>query len=147
MNKKIILLVEDNPDDIKLTQRAFNKSKIVENISLEVVINGNEALDFLFGEGAYSYRNTKLMPAVILLDLNLPSINGFQVLERIRSDERTKLIPVIILTSSKEEQDIKKAYALGANSYIRKPVDFKKFSETAQQLGLYWVELNEAPQN
>ena len=147
MNKKIILLVEDNPDDIKLTQRAVNKSKIVENISLEVVINGNEALDFLFGEGAYSYRNTKLMPAVILLDLNLPSINGFQVLERIRSDERTKLIPVIILTSSKEEQDIKKAYALGANSYIRKPVDFKKFSETAQQLGLYWVELNEAPQN
>jgi two-component system response regulator len=147
MNERIILLVEDNPDDIKLTQRAFNKSKIAEKISLKVVINGNEALDFLFGEGAYSDRNTKQMPSVILLDLNLPRIDGFQVLERIRSDERTKLIPVIILTSSKEERDIKRAYTLGANSYIRKPVDFKKFSETAQQLGLYWVELNEIPNN
>jgi two-component system response regulator len=147
MDERIILLVEDNPDDIKLTQRAFNKSKIAEKISLEVAINGEEALDFLFGKGLYSHRNKKLIPVVILLDLNLPRINGLQVLERIRSDERTKLIPVIVLTSSKEQQDVKKAYALGANSYIRKPVDFEKFSEVAQQLGLYWVELNEAPPN
>jgi two-component system response regulator len=145
MKEKIILLVEDNPDDIKLTQRAFNKSKIEEKINIEVARNGDEALDFLFGEGAYIYRNTRNMPALILLDLNLPRINGFQILERIRADKRTKLIPVIILTSSKEEEDIKKAYALGANSFIHKPVDFKKFSNAAQQLGLYWVGLNESP--
>lgn len=145
MNEKIILLVEDNPDDIKLTQRAFNKSKISEKISIEVARNGDEALDFLFGKGTYIYRNTKVMPAVILLDLNLPRMSGFQVLERIRADKRTKLIPVIILTSSKEEQDIKKAYELGANSYIRKPVVFEKFSDVAQRLGLYWTDLNEPP--
>ena len=147
MNERIILLVEDNPDDIELTQRAFNKNKIAEKISLEVVRNGDDALDFLFREGAYIYRNTSVMPTVILLDLNLPRINGFQVLERIRADKRTELIPVIILTSSNEEQDIKKAYALGANSYIRKPVDFKKFRDVAQQMGLYWVVLNEPPPN
>jgi two-component system response regulator len=145
MKEKTILLVEDNPDDIKLTQRAFSKSKITEQINLEVVRNGNDALDFLFGSGTYVNRDIKMIPAVILLDLNLPRINGFEVLERIRSDGRTRLIPVIILTSSKEEQDIKKAYGLGANSYIRKPVDFKKFSDVAQQLGLYWVGLNEPP--
>ena len=145
MNQKIILLVEDNLDDIKLTQRAFSKSKIADKINLEVVRNGNDALDFLFGEGAYTYRDRRFMPTVILLDLNLPKINGLQVLERIRADKRTKLIPVIILTSSKEEQDIKKAYEIGANSYIRKPVDFKKFSDATQQLGLYWVGLNESP--
>ncbi|PNX49761.1 MAG: two-component system response regulator [Thermoplasmata archaeon M9B1D] len=145
MKEKIILLVEDNPDDIKLTQRAFNKSKIEEKISIEIARSGDEALDFLFCEGAFIYRNIRVMPALILLDLNLPRINGFQVLESIRADKRTRLIPVIILTSSKEEQDIKKAYALGANSYIRKPVDFKKFSDAAQQLGLYWVVLNEPP--
>ena len=145
MNQRIILLVEDNPDDVKLTQRAFNKSKFAEKISLEIVNNGNDAFDFLFGEGAYIYRNTKFMPVVILLDLNLPRINGFQVLERIRADKRTKLIPVIVLTSWNEEHDIKKAYVLGANSYIRKPVDFKKFSIVALQMGLYWVGLNEPP--
>jgi two-component system response regulator len=145
MEEIIILLIEDNPDDVKLTQRAFDRSKIADKISLEVVRSGSEALDFLFGEGAYIYRNTRIMPAVILLDLNLPRIDGFQVLERIRSDKRTNLIPVVILTSSKEETDIKKAYLLGANSYIRKPVDFNKFSDTAQQLGLYWVDLNEPP--
>ena len=145
MNEKIILLVEDNPDDIKLTQRAFKKSKFSDKIILEVVNNGYAALDFLFGQGAYIYRNTKLMPVVILLDLNLPKMNGFQVLEHIRADKRTKLIPVIILTSSKEEQDIKKAYEGGANSYIRKPVDFEKFSDAAQRLGLYWTDLNELP--
>ena len=147
MNEKIILLVEDNPDDIKLTQRAFKKSKFSDKIILEVVNNGYAALDFLFGQGAYIYRNTKLMPVVILLDLNLPKMNGFQVLERIRADERTKLIPVIILTSSKEEMDIKKAYTLGANSYILKPIDFKKFIDIAKQMGLYWVILNELPYN
>ncbi len=143
MSQKIILLIEDNADDIKLTQRAFNKSKIADKISLEVVGNGNDALDFLFCEGAYIYRDKKVVPTVILLDLNLPKINGFQILRRIRADKRTKLIPVIILTSSKEEQDIKNAYMLGANSYIRKPIDFKKFSDVAQQLGLYWIDLNE----
>jgi two-component system response regulator len=145
MREITILLVEDNPDDIKLTQRAFSKSKITEQINLEVARNGNDALDFLFGNITHVKRDTKAMPAVILLDLNLPGINGLEVLERIRSDGRTRLIPVIILTSSKEEQDIKKAYGLGANSYIRKPVDFKKFSDVAQQLGLYWVGLNEPP--
>ena len=145
MNEKIILLVEDNPDDIKLTQRAFTKSKLSEKVTLEIVYNGDDALDFLFGEGVYINRNTRVMPVVILLDLNLPRINGFQVLERIRADKRTRLIPVIILTSSKEAQDIKKAYELGANSYIRKPVDFKKFSDATQHLGLYWVDLNEPP--
>ena len=145
MEEKIILLIEDNPDDIKLTQRAFDKSKIEEKISIKVAHNGDEALDFIFGKGKYIYRNTRTMPALILLDLNLPMINGFQVLERIRADKRTKMIPVIILTSSKEEQDIKKAYTLGANSYIRKPVDFKKFSDAAEQLMLYWVGLNEPP--
>ena len=143
MNKKIVLLVEDNPDDIILTQRAFNKSKLSEKINLLVVQNGNDALDFLFGKGTYIDRNTSVMPAVILLDLNLPRMRGFHILEHIRADKRTKLIPVIILTSSKEEQDIKKAYAMGANSYILKPVDFKKFSYVTQQLGLYWVSLNE----
>ena len=145
MVKRIILLIEDNLDDIKLTQRAFSKCKIAEKINLEIACSGDDALNFLFGTGEYIYRNTRVMPAVILLDLNLPRINGFQVLERIRADERTKFIPVIILTSSKEEQDIKRAYALGANSYILKPVDFEKFRDAAQQLGLYWVSLNEPP--
>ena len=145
MNERIILLIEDNLDDIKLTQRAFYKSDFAEKIRLEVAHNGDDALDFLFGKGAYIYRNTRDMPVVILLDLNLPRINGFQILKRIRADKRTKLIPVIIITSSTEEQDIKKAYELGANSYIRKPIDFKKFYVVAQHLGLYWINLNEQP--
>ena len=145
MNERIILLIEDNPDDIKLTQRAFNKSNFGEKIILEVVSSGDEALDFLFRERAYKNRDKQEMPSIILLDLNLPIVDGFQILERIRADKRTKLIPVIILTSSKEEQDIKKAYSLGANSYILKPVDFKKFSEATEQLGFYWVNLNEPP--
>jgi two-component system response regulator len=145
MKEKIILLIEDNIDDVALTQRAFSKSKIADTISLEVVHSGNEALEFLFNEGAYIYREADGMPVLILLDLNLPRLNGFQVLERIRADKRTKLLPVIVLTSSKEEQDVKKAYALGANSYIRKPVDFKKFTDVTQQIGLYWIGLNEPP--
>ena len=145
MDEKIILLIEDNQDDIKLTQRAFNRSNFVEKIRLDVVNNGDDAIDYLFGERSNIYSNSRIMPSVILLDLNLPRIDGFQILERIRADKRTKLIPVIILTSSMEEWDIKKAYSLGANSYIRKPVDFKKFSDVAQQMGLYWTSLNESP--
>ena len=142
---KIILLIEDNLDDIKLTQRAFNKCKFTEKIRLDIANNGDDALDYLFGKRSNNHSNTIIMPSVILLDLNLPRIDGFQILERIRAGVRTKLIPVIILTSSKDDRDIKKAYSLGANSYIRKPVDFEKFSDVAQQMGLYWTSLNESP--
>ena len=144
MEKKIILLVEDNLDDIKLTQRAFLKSNIADGIDLIIAQDGLEALDYLY-ESKTEGHNKRHIPTVILLDLNLPKVNGLQVLERIRNDKNTKLIPVIILTSSKEEADLTRAYKLGANSYIRKPVDFIKFKEAIQQLGLYWVELNESP--
>lgn len=141
MIKRNILLVEDNPDDVALTLRALNKN----NIANEVVVakDGVEALDYLFGEGAYAGRDATSIPAVILLDLKLPRIDGLEVLERLRKDERTKFAPVVILTSSKEEQDLVRSYKLGANSYIRKPVDFTRFSEAVRQLGLYWLVLNE----
>ena len=134
MNRKI-LLVEDNPDDVALTLRALKKN----NIANEVIVakDGIEALDYLFGDNATS------VPAVILLDLKLPKIDGLEVLERLRKDERTKFAPVVVLTSSKEEQDLVRSYKLGANSYIRKPVDFIQFSEAVRQLGLYWLVLNE----
>ncbi len=143
MNNKQILLVEDNPDDVALTMRALKKN----NIANEVIVakDGVEALDYLFGTGAYESRDVRKTPAVVLLDLKLPLIDGLEVLERIRKDERTKLTPVVILTSSKEEQDLIKGYRLGANSYICKPVDFIQFSEAVRQLGLYWLILNEAP--
>ena len=143
MENKCILLVEDNPDDVELTLRAFKKS----NIQNKVVVarDGAEALDYLFGTGAYAGRDTDIMPAVILLDLKLPKIHGLEVLRRIRGDERTQLLPVIVLTSSKEEQDLISSYKMGANSYIRKPVDFAQFSEAIRQLGLYWLILNEPP--
>ncbi len=143
MNNKQILLVEDNPDDVALTMRALKKN----NIANEVVVakDGVEALDYLFGTGAYAGRDVSKIPAVVLLDLNLPRINGMEVLERLRKDERTKLTPVVILTSSKEEHDLIRGYRLGANSYIRKPVDFIQFSEAVRQLGLYWLILNEPP--
>jgi two-component system response regulator len=145
MEKKVILLIEDNTDDILLTQRAFQKSIIENQINLIVAKDGLEALNYLFGSGTDDGNGSQLMPEIILLDLNLPKLNGLQILERIRKNIHTKLIPVIILTSSKEETDLTKAYKLGANSYIRKPVDFQKFKDTIQQLGLYWIGLNESP--
>jgi CheY-like chemotaxis protein len=140
-DKKFILLVEDNPDDVELTIRAFRKNNILNEVV--VARDGAEALDFLFGTGAYAGRDVLDMPQVILLDLNLPKIGGLDVLRRIRADERTKLFPVVILTSSKQEQDVINGYTLGANSYVRKPVDFNQFFDSARELGLYWLVLNE----
>jgi CheY-like chemotaxis protein len=143
MEDKVILLVEDNADDEKLTLRALKKN----NISNEVVVarNGAEALDYLFGSGIHANRDTSLMPQVVLLDLKLPKIDGLEVLRRLRGNERTKLLPVVILTSSNEEQDRLSGYGFGANSYVRKPVDFNQFMEAVRQLGLYWLVLNEQP--
>ena len=143
MEEKKILLVEDNEDDIKLTVRALKKSNILNEVI--VTRDGMEALDYLFANGAYAGRNTDDVPTVILLDLKLPKIDGLEVLRRLREDGKTKLIPVIILTSSNEERDLIDGYSLGANSYIRKPVDFDQFAEAVRHLGLYWLLLNEAP--
>ena len=143
MSQGIILLVEDNPDDEALTRRAFKKNNILNEVV--VARDGAEALDYLFATGAYAGRDTSVMPQIILLDLKLPKVDGLEVLRHIRADERTKLLPVIILTSSKEEQDLTSGYSLGANSYIRKPVDFGQFTEAIRQLGLYWLVLNEPP--
>lgn len=143
MKDRIILLVEDNPDDEALTLRALRKN----NIGNEIVVarDGVEALDFLFGTGIFTGRDIRIKPEVVLLDLMLPKVDGFEVLKRIREDPRTKLLAVVILTSSKEQQDIVRGYNLGANSYVRKPVDFQQFVEAVQQLGLYWLVLNERP--
>jgi len=141
--KKIILLVEDNPDDEMLTLRAMHKNKIANEII--VARDGAEALDYIFCTGNYEQRDITEIPQVILLDLNLPKIGGLEVLKRIRSDDRTALYPVVVLTSSKEERDLVESYRLGANSYIRKPVDFNQFSDAIRQLGLYWLVLNEVP--
>jgi CheY-like chemotaxis protein len=141
MAEKIILLVEDNSDDEQLTLRALKKN----NIGNKVVVarNGVEALDYLFGAGAYAGRDLNLMPQVVLLDLKLPKIDGLEVLQRVRKDDRTRLLPIVILTSSNEEADRINGYGLGANSYVRKPVDFNQFMEAVRQLGLYWLVLNE----
>ena len=141
---QVILLVEDHPDDEELTMRALAKN----NIMNEVVVarDGVQALEYLFGTGAYAGRDMSVMPQIILLDLKLPKIDGLEVLRRLRADERTKFLPVVILTSSKEEQDVMKSYQLGANSYVRKPVDFQEFTKAVQQLGLYWLILNESAQ-
>ena len=138
---KIILLVEDNPDDEALTLRALKKNNIRNRIV--VARNGVEALDYLFGAGTYKGRDLTAMPQLTLLDLNLPMIDGLEVLRRLRSDPRTRLLPVVILTSSNEEEDRINGYELGANSYVRKPVNFDSFTEAVRQLGLYWLVLNE----
>ena len=137
----VILLVEDNPDDVELTRRAFKRQGIANE--MVVARDGAEALDYLFGTGAYARRNTREMPAVVLLDLKLPKVGGLDVLKQIRAGERTRLLPVVILTSSKEEQDILSGYKLGANSYVRKPVDFIEFTGAVKQLGMYWLLVNE----
>jgi len=143
MDKKMILLVEDNPDDEELTLRALKKNNIVNDVA--VVRDGAEALDYLFCTGRYASRDPRDLPQVILLDLNLPKVGGLEVLRLIRGNEKTRLLPVVILTSSKEEQDLIQGYSLGANSYVRKPVDFNQFVDAVRQLGLYWLVLNEAP--
>jgi two-component system response regulator len=142
-DNKVILLVEDNSDDEALTLRALKKN----NIRNDVVVarDGAEALDYLFGTGKYAERDTALLPQVVLLDLKLPKVEGLEVLRQVRADKRTRLLPVVILTSSNEEQDRIDGYGLGANSYVRKPVDFSQFLDAARQLGLYWLVLNEAP--
>lgn len=143
MREKIIVLVEDNPNDEALTLRALKKN----NIANEIVVtrDGAEALDLLFRRGAYAARNPNQIIAVVLLDLKLPKVDGLEVLKELRKNPKTKLLPVVILTSSKEEQDMIQSYSLGANSYIRKPVDFAQFIEAVKQLGLYWLVLNETP--
>jgi CheY-like chemotaxis protein len=138
----IILLVEDNDDDVELAKRAFEKSKVYNDIV--VASDGEQALDYLFATGAYAERDPTILPQVILLDLKLPKIGGLDVLRRIRAEERTKLLPVVILTTSNEEKDVITSYDLGANSYVRKPVDFAQFIEAARQLGLYWLVLNQS---
>lgn len=143
MNSKIILLAEDNPDDVDLTLRALKKSKIMNEVV--IVQDGVETLDYLFGTGKFAGRDTRLLPQVVLLDLKMPRMDGLEVLNRIRHDDRTRLLPVVILTTSNEERDRVESYKLGANSYIRKPVDFAQFVSAVQQLGLYWLVLNEAP--
>jgi two-component system response regulator len=143
MNSKIILLVEDNPSDIGLAQRALAKSHVANE--LVVAEDGQEALDYLFGAGVYAGRDVADLPTLVLLDLKLPRVDGLEVLQRIRADERTRRLPVVILTTSQEEQDIAAGYDLGVNSYIRKPVDFNQFAQTIQQVGLYWLVLNEEP--
>jgi two-component system response regulator len=140
---KVILLVEDNPDDVELTLRAFKRSHLMNPIS--VARDGIEALDFLFARGAYSDRASAPLPTLVILDLKLPKLDGLGVLKALRADERTRLLPVVILTSSKEEQDLVSGYALGANSYVRKPVDFTAFVEAVKVLGIYWLMINEVP--
>jgi len=143
MKDKTILLIEDNPSDIELTQRALDKGHVVNE--LVVTSHGQETLDYLFGTGMYAGRDTNNLPHIVLLDLKLPKLDGFEVLLKLRADVRTRLLPVVILTSSKEQQDIIHGYGLGANSYVRKPVDFEQFVEAMRQLGLYWLVLNESP--
>ena len=143
MKNKVILLVEDNPDDVKLTLRALKKSNILNEVV--VAEDGVEALDYLFGTGNYAGRDTRVVPQLVLLDLKMPKMDGLEVLQRLRGDEKTKLLPVVVLTTSSEDKDRIESYKLGANSYIRKPVNFDQFVDAVRQLGLYWLVLNEAP--
>lgn len=140
---KTILLVEDSPDDAKLTLRAFKRNNLLNPII--VTQDGVEALDYLFGRGAYAGRAGNAMPTLIILDLKLPKLDGLGVLKAVRGDERTRLIPVVVMTSSKEEQDLIRSYSLGANSYVRKPVDFTEFQETVRALGVFWLMTNQPP--
>jgi CheY-like chemotaxis protein len=142
-NRKVLLLIEDNPSDVDLTKRAFERHRISN--PLVVAEDGREALDFLFGEGVHGGRDLSDAPALVLLDLKLPKVSGFDVLARIRKDPRTRRQPVVILTSSKEEEDIARGYDLGTNGYVRKPVDYTEFAKAAERLGLYWLLLNEPP--
>jgi two-component system, response regulator len=142
-SKMVLLLVEDNPSDVGLTERALAKARIVNE--MVVAQDGQEALDFLWARGAYAGRDPADLPSLVLLDLKLPKVSGLDVLRRIRGDARTRRLPVVILTTSKEEEDVAAGYELGANSYIRKPVDFHQFAAAVEQLGLYWLVLNEAP--
>jgi two-component system, response regulator len=141
MKTKIILLVEDNPSDIGLTQRALARSRIANE--MVIAEDGQEALDYLFARGQHAGRDVSNIPALVLLDLKLPGVDGLEVLRQIRADPRTSRLPVVVLTTSKEEQDVAQSYDLGANSYIRKPVDFVQFAEAVEHLGLYWLVLNE----
>jgi two-component system response regulator len=143
MYEKLILLVEDNPDDEVLTLRALEKNNVINRVV--VARDGVEALEYLFGTGAYAGRDPSVHPQVILLDLKLPKVDGLEVLRQLRSDPRTHLVPVVVLTSSNEERDLVDSYRLGVNSYIRKPVDFLQFLEAVRQLHLYWLVLNEPP--
>jgi CheY-like chemotaxis protein len=143
MREKVILLVEDNPRDEALTLRALKKSNIVNDVV--VARDGVEALDYLFGTGAHAGRDMSIVPQVVLLDLKLPKVDGLEVLRRMRADNRTRRLPVVVFTSSSEEEDMLSSYSLGANSYVRKPVQFEQFLEATKQLGLYWLVLNEAP--
>lgn len=143
MTNRLILLVEDNPDDEELTLRALRQSKIVNEVI--VARDGSEALEFLFGEGRFAGRDVDRMPGLVLLDLKLPKLNGIDVLRRMRSDDRTKLIPVVVMTSSSEDEDVLRSYQSGANSYVRKPVEFASFANAVTQLGFYWMLLNETP--
>src|SRR5574341_153802 len=142
MCSQMILLVDDHPSDVGLTQRALAKSRVANE--LVVAEDGQEALDYLFGAGAYTGREVPELPALVLLDLKLPRVDGLQVLRQIRADARTSRLPVVILTTSREEQDVAQSYDLGANSYIRKPVDFTQFAQAVENLGLYWLVLNES---
>ena len=143
MNDKSILLVEDNPSDVELTKRAFKKSSVVNN--LIVGNDGQEAIDYFFGTGQFEGRDTSIQPTVILLDIKLPKIDGITVLRRLKSDELTRKIPVVVLTTSSEDSDLEACYELGVNSYIRKPVDFIQFADVVSLLGFYWMVLNEVP--
>lgn len=143
MKAKKILLIEDNPSDVELTRRALKKNNITNE--LVVANTGQQALDYLFGRGEHAGRGPAELPALTLLDLKLPGMDGLEVLQRLRAEERTKLMPVVILTSSKQEEDLVESYRRGANSYIRKPVDFVQFAEAILHLGLYWLILNEPP--